>query len=138
MNTVLRIQLWNGSSWATTHDFVEDEVTTILRYTDNGVQVLHASKAKPILQDMSKVSAGCGGRERWVFEIHFYHQRAVTKPKVEGVKDNNYKVRVYYKYVEDQSTYVDCVVDPNWVELFYRGHEAAAYETIMRFYGQAE
>ena len=96
-----------------------------------------ASYSEPTVYDPSKVSSSCSGRENWHMEIAIYHFLTTTKPKVEQLINASYKLRVFYKYIEDVATSKDMIIDPNYSEFYIWGHEKAKIFTKLQMFGLA-
>ena len=135
MATAVKIQLWNGSSYATDVEFDWKEIRNCSIATVNGIEQIQASYSLPKLYDPSKVSAACSGRESWRLDLEIFHHWGTTKAKIESIINNAYKVRVYYQYLEVPGTYKNMIVDPNYSELYLYGYEAMHIITGLVFWG---
>jgi len=137
MTTSVKILLWNGTSWATTVEFYEEEVNECELRPLNDVVKLQNFEYYPQMVDSSKISIAAGGREGWQLNMQIYHNWATTRAKVEQIIEADYKMRVYYTYAGDSSVYKDFVVDPNYSEFFVYGYEDAVVTTVLQFFGEA-
>lgn len=133
----VRIDLWNGTSWATTVYFNKEEVDECELEPVNDVVPLQNLEHYPQMFDMSKISVAAGGREGWHLSLVIIHHYGTTRAKVEQIIDCTYKVRVYYNYIDVPATYKDFVVDPNYSEFFVWGQEEARVSTSLEFFGGA-
>jgi hypothetical protein len=133
---VTRIQLYNGAAWGTAYDFDEMEINAAQIYTVNNLFTLETNDAYPTLYDPTKVSAAASNREHWRLDLDIFHEYLSTLTKVRAVIANNYKVRVYYRYLEVAGTYMDMILDPNYMEIITYGRRAARYETQLHFFGR--
>jgi len=132
--TIFQVQLWNGSSWATTVEFNEKEVGFIHLVPACEIETMFPSDFKPRLYDNSRQSATTN--ERLIINIEIVHASKLTLPKVVQIIGAGYKIRVYYEYKVNAATYKDMIVSRQYKEIYKYGSEAAYIVTQLQFRGE--
>ena len=136
MNNSLKIQLYNGSSYATTIYFQEDELRdlNVIPLIDID-QLQPTGNIYPLLHDLDRINEDAS-RDRYRIDITFRIHKRATKTNVDSILANDYKFKIYYEYLINSATNIECLLDPQFEEIFYFGMEA--YDHIMKlsFYGE--
>ena len=135
MATAVRIKLFNGNTFATNVDFDKDEILDIILSPVITINTMIPQNSKPVLHDVTKISYNSGGRELWQLDVTIFYKHLSTKTKVQQVVENNYKVRVYYKFIEYPALYKDFICDNNWEENFIFGDVGETSRVISLFGG---
>jgi len=120
-------------------DFYSEEIHDYKKLYESIIQIQKSQKQAPAVFDKLKGSEGDGDvDDRYAFEINVFHKWSTTQAKVEDLFDEDHILhRLYWKYAEDQSTYLDCILDRNRTRKYFWGSEGAEIYTRLLFYEAA-
>lgn len=136
MANSLKIELYNGAAYATTIYFQEDEFRDLnLIPLIDIEQIQPTGNIYPVLCDIDRINEDAS-RDRYQIDITFLIRKIATKTNVDSILGNDYKFKVYYEYLINNATYIECLLDPQFEEIYYYG--MSGYNSLIKlsFYGE--
>jgi len=136
MNNCLKIELYNGAAYATTIYFQENELREldVIPLIDLE-QIQPTGNIYPLLHDLDRINEDAS-RDRYQINITFRIHKRATKTDVDSILANTYKFKIYYEYLINNATYLECLLDPQYEEIYHYGMEAYDHLMKLTFYGQ--
>lgn len=131
--TAFSIQLWTGAAWDAAITFDNHEVGNLAVFANIDLQILASIDSYPIPFDVGRIEEDVAVDQKVVsVELKNYYE--TTLAKIKSILECTYKARVYYQPAID-SSYLDCIVDPNYEEVFYAGENLWNYSILLRLKG---
>ena len=135
MSTALKIQV-SGEGASGLFEFDETTILDCAVIPNNDSLTQVPQNGKPNLIDQVHVlNTALTSSDKVLIRVALYHYVSTVKTKIESLQSYSEKqYEVYYQYIASPSTYVTCLLDPNYENIYYYGKQAACFKSIMIFY----
>jgi hypothetical protein len=151
MSTALKIYHWDSGNitWdagnkidqynfeASSIDFDDEEYLRgeLIPYHEIAVQI--NQDVSPIVFDRQKTrptdSGGQINSTGNIIKLQILHIHKTTKADIENLMSGSL-VKVYYKYLDDQTAYKIGIIDPNYKNVYHHGKQAAMIRSDITIY----